>query len=125
VEPDVVQRLADPRRRDHGLRLDLEQRAARELDAVVETAGGQESHADEHDGTGDHVGPAGPLDEIVFRVREESDHQTLKVVMAGRRCSQMRKKVFTTKIAETIEAAIPMIKVIAKPFTGPVPTRYR
>src|SRR5207247_1999755 len=84
------------------------QRAAGELDAVVEAPRRQEAGAHQHDRPRDHVGPAGPLDEVVARVREESDHQTLRVVMAGRRCSQMRKRVFTTKIAETIEAAMPI-----------------
>ena len=42
--------------------------------------------------------------------------------MSGRRYNQIRNSVFTTKIAEIIEAAIPMISVIAKPCTGPVPT---
>src|SRR5262249_23342694 len=104
---------------------DLPRGAAREFDAVVDAPGHEEHEADEHDRTRDREGHPAPFDEIVVGVREESDHQMLRVTRSGRRCSQIRKRVFTTKIAEIIEAMMPMISVIAKPCTGPVPTAYR
>src|SRR2546428_11249013 len=122
IEANVVQRRADHARLDPLVHLDLHQRAAGELDAVVEAAGQQKYQTYEHDAAGQRKRPAAPLDEIVIRIREESDHQILRVTMSGRRYSQMRNSVFTTKIAEIIEAAIRMISVMAKPCTGPVPT---
>ena len=102
--------------------LELHQRPARELDAVVDAPSDEEDKTDEHDRARERERPAPPLNEIVVRVSEESDHQMLRVTMFGRRFSHMRNNVFTTKIAETIEAMIPMISVMAKPCTGPVPT---
>ncbi len=40
---------------------------------------------------------------------------------AGRRCSQIRKNVLVTNTAVMSDAMIPMISVMANPFTGPVP----
>ena len=45
----------------------------------------------------------------------------LSVDMAGRRSSQIMKKVRVTKTAVMIEAAMPMSSVTANPCTGPVP----
>ena len=45
--------------------------------------------------------------------------------MAGRRSSQMLKKVRVTNTAVIIEAMMPMISVTANPLTGPVPNWKR
>ena len=50
---------------------------------------------------------------------------TVRVDMAGRRASQMRNSVRVTNTDVIMEATIPMISVIAKPFTGPVPNWKR
>ncbi len=45
--------------------------------------------------------------------------------MAGRRSSQIMKKVRVTNTAVIIEAMMPMISVTANPLTGPVPNWKR
>src|SRR5207247_2226877 len=103
----------------------LHRRSAGELDAVIEAARGEEDRADQHDPAREGKRHTAPFDEVIVCVREESDHQILRVTMSGRRFSHMRNSVFTTKIAEIIEATIPMIREMAKPWTGPVPTAWR
>src|SRR5207248_7144172 len=122
LETDVIERRTDIAGRHSVCQLDLHERSAGELDAVVDAARHEEAEADQHDRARERECPAAPLDEIVIRVCEESDHQMLTVTMFGRRFSQMRNNVFTTKMADTIEARMPMISVMAKPCTGPVPT---
>src|SRR5438105_9524990 len=122
LETDIIECRADIAGGHPVRQLDLHERPARELDAVVDAPRHEEAEADKHDRARERECPAAPFNEVVIRVREESDHQMLTVTMFGRRFSQMRNNVFTTKIAETIEARMPMISVMAKPCTGPVPT---
>ena len=42
-------------------------------------------------------------------------------VVAARRCNHTRKIVLVTKMAVNNEAMMPINRVTAKPFTGPVP----
>jgi hypothetical protein len=111
------------------LELELHQRAARELDAVVDPAGDRErseAERDERDRGDGGVTP--PLDEVEGRVVEDAQHvgasrgQMLRAVwVRGLRAIQIRKNVRVTKIAVNSDAAMPAMSVTAKPRTGPVP----
>ena len=60
--------------------LELHQRAARELDAVVEAAAQRERAEPDHDeGDREPGGPAPPADEIDFGVVQDAQHQMLSV----------------------------------------------
>src|SRR5690606_20768268 len=83
----------------HGLdRLDLHQRAAGELDAVIDPAHEQCNDPGQEEHSRQHIGKTAVGQEVVVGVGEES-HQMLSVDMAGRRSSQIMKKVRVTKTA--------------------------
>ena len=123
--------VADPLLRQPGahradvdglLRGDVGQRAAGELDAVVEPPDQHQDQAGDEDDRRDDERIPASANEIDVRVREECAHdQMLSSAVEVRFDSQSRKKVRTTKIAETIEASVPTMSVTAKPRTGPVP----
>src|SRR5688572_2370458 len=121
----LLQRI--PKRADvHRLaRLDLHEGPAGELDAVIDAPDKHRDHAGRDEDGRQHVRDPPAAQEIVVGVGEESHRQMLSVDMAGRRSSQIMKKVRVTKTAVTREAAMPMISVTAKPCTGPVPNWNR
>ena len=70
---------------------------------------------------GEADGPLPPADEIEVGIVKNAKHQMLRASVFCERVSQIMKKVRTTKIAVTIDAAIPARSVTANPRTGPVP----
>src|SRR5690606_7542709 len=106
-------------------RLDPDQGAAGELDAVVDAPDEEHQQSGHHQQGDDDEREAPLAEEVVVRVGEEAHGQMLRACRPGRRCSQMRKKVRVTKMAVTIEAMMPITIVTAKPLTGPVPNWKR
>ena len=74
VDPRGIERPADAVRPHRVRRPDLDQRAARELDRVVQAVYQKQRESGDDDGGREAVGPAAPLDEVVVGVGEEADH---------------------------------------------------
>src|SRR3989475_618688 len=69
-----IERAADALRSNGLGRLHLNQRAAGELDGVVQAAHQEQRESGNDDRRREPIGPAAPLDEVVIGVGEESDH---------------------------------------------------
>src|SRR5206468_12219225 len=89
-----VERAADALGPDGLRRLDLDQRATGELDRVVQPPHQEQGESGDDDRRGEPVRPAAPLDEVVIRVGEESDHlrRTGWPCPAGGRASTCRRR---------------------------------
>src|SRR5438034_8873009 len=74
ANPRRVEGASDPLGADCFLRLHLNERAAGELDRVIQPMHQEQRESGNDDRRGEPVGPAAPLDEVVVGVGEESDH---------------------------------------------------
>src|SRR4029077_12466503 len=123
-----LERRPDPVHRHRLLEADLDQGATREVDPVAQAAPGHhgpDTGQDEEDR--DDVGPGAPADEVEVGVLEELEHggqiesdSRLRGPMYSRSKSNRVKKTAVKRLA-----AIPIIRVTAKPLTGPVPNWKR
>ena len=133
--PDPVEGAAQGVDRGGLLEPHLDQRAAGEVDAVLEPAlPGDVGEPGRGSRPPRSVRPAAPADEVVLRVDEDLEHFVASSrprlrwrasAAAGGPCRPGRRSARVKKTAVNRLATMPIISETAKPFTGPVPNWYR